>query len=439
MSDNYLKDLFIDEVKGALKGGESSGGGGDTSALEATMNQKFTEVNAKIDGIQIGGRNLVYGSSTELTASSPGGTKSLTVNSEYFLQSIDRPITFSVYVEAENAVPNTSASHRCGIEVTASKDSVATRYYNAFMQFGEYTESNPLNFSGRISQTILPTSGLQVSAISDLKMIVNGLGSGTIKLSNPKIEIGNKATDWTSAPEDLDAAISGLDTRLTANEANLSSVSAVAHTAKSSAVTARTTAEEALESADQAVSLIGGMEIGGSNLLLNSELIQMSNYDGSVVEPYLLETVSEWGTTDALYVTGTGGTSTVFGVLRNQHENDTIYLSDKKYVMSIYVKNDGENELFVSLNDLSSTVMIAPGEVKRVVCQGVGNGTYSMAINFSTATAGEAFSLTYWHPKIEFGTIPTDWSPAPEDILEKIDATNTELDQLKTDLGFPIE
>ena len=60
--------------------------------------------------------------------------------------------------------------------------------------------------------------------------IANQTGNSTVIFKNIKLESGNKATDWTPAPEDTDAsiaasatAISGLTTRVTNNEGNITS------------------------------------------------------------------------------------------------------------------------------------------------------------------------------------------------------------------------
>lgn len=224
MSDNYLKDLFIDEVKGALKG-SSSGGGGDTSALEATMNQKFAEVNAKIDGIQIGGRNLLLGS-------------------------------------------------------------------------------------------------------ENIRMIA----------------------------------------------------------------------------------------VYGATI----------NYETGIA-------ITEWGADNAIRATGTGGTNTAFGILANTPA--TISITGQKYIASIYVKNNGENTITVRfIMPGLVAIQILPGEVRKIEQAGVGNGVQGLQFNLSTSTAGETFDLTYWHPKIEEGTIATAWTPAPEDLDNALSSISASLDEIGADV-----
>lgn len=223
-------------------------------------------------------------------------------------------------------------------------------------------------------------------------------------------------------------AITNLETEVTANKILITNIISVNDDQDALIAAAQSTADEANTLAGQANEKIDSLEIGGRNLLLNTELIQMrNNGDSSIESESTIETVTEWNTTNAIRVTGTGGTSTTFGTLRNTP--DTISLSNKKYVMSIYVKNNGVNNVRLSFNNFSSDIAsVSPGEAKRVVICGVGNGTNSLLINLLTTTAGEPFDITFWHPKIEEGTIATDWTPAPEDTqsaLEEIAAMSS--------------
>jgi hypothetical protein len=75
----------------------------------------------------------------------------------------------------------------------------------------------------------------------------------------------------------------------------------------------------------------------------------------------------------------------------------------------------------------STFVTVAPLGVMRVELVGTGNGWGYQQLNFKTTTAGEEFDITYWHPKLEIGNKPTDWTPAPEDMAtnESLSETNS--------------
>ena len=140
-------------------------------------------------------------------------------------------------------------------------------------------------------------------------------------------------------------------------------------------------------------------------------------------------TVAEWGATDAIRCTGTGGTKIIFGSISGISVN-SVSVSDQEYVYSIYVRNDGPEAISIN-NNLNRTEYVQIGESRRVVLKGNGNGKSYLQFYFRTATAGNAIDITYWHPKIELGNVATDWSPAPEDV-------DNDFAQLVTKIGGEI-
>lgn len=390
MSDNYLKDLFIDEVKGALKG-SGSGSGGDTSALEATMNQKFTEVNAKIDGIEIGGRNLLLGSDTAQFVSVGESTLIFGTN----VGVADWRATDAIRVTGTGGTTTTFAQ----LNNIPSRPSLPNQKY-ALSIYIKNDGENAIS-----ARTPIGSGTVQISPGESKRVFLYGTGNGALYASfnlatatageafnfiywHPKIEYGNKVTDWTPAPEDIVSDVTALET--TANQ-------------KFTEVNEK----------------IDGIEVGGRNLLLGSDKQKLYGNGGGTMSAETGIAVTEWGATDAIKVTGTGGTSATFAFIANIPS--TMSVANRKYTASVYVKNDGDTDVTVKFNGVpSDSVVILSGETKRVVVHGVGNGSAHLQINLSTATAGEAFDLTYWHPKIEEGNIATAWTPAPEDVDERL-------------------
>ena len=170
------------------------------------------------------------------------------------------------------------------------------------------------------------------------------------------------------------------------------------------------------------------VEVGGRNLLLKSETKMITAHSGTTATDEYGVEVTEWNTTDAMRFYGTGGTATIFGTLGGT-SNQGPAADDQSYVVSIYIKNNhATNPVTVSANHMNSTfVTIQPLGVMRVILVGLGNGRGYPQINFKTASAGDAFDITYWHPKLEVGTKPTDWTPAPEDMAtnESLSETNS--------------
>lgn len=68
-----------------------------------------------------------------------------------------------------------------------------------------------------------------------------------------KLEKGNKATDWTPAPEDIDAGITNAQTTADTAKTNAATAQSTADTAKTNAATAQTAANKAQTTADEAL------------------------------------------------------------------------------------------------------------------------------------------------------------------------------------------
>lgn len=158
-------------------------------------------------------------------------------------------------------------------------------------------------------------------------------------------------------------------------------------------------------------------DIGGRNLLLASATKHIYPYSGATITFTDGVTVSEWGASDAINCTGSIGGNNVFATLGGVSALSQTSINGRSYVHSIYIKNNGTDDLTVTNNFLGTPVVVEPGGSKRVVIPGTGNGTSYVQFSFRTDSA---FDFTYWHPQIEYGTIATDWTPAPEDMTTAI-------------------
>lgn len=165
---------------------------------------------------------------------------------------------------------------------------------------------------------------------------------------------------------------------------------------------------------------INNLEIGGRNLILKSETKPLNKYIDAITTQTGVE-VSEWGTNKAIRSYGVCSSSTIFGTLATGASSPRA-ASGQAYVHSIYVKNNGETAIRINNNNLGDSLTIQPGESTRVILYGTGDGTHYLQFVFLSSNLGDAFDVTYWHPKIEIGDKATDWTPAPEDVQAEIDS-----------------
>lgn len=163
------------------------------------------------------------------------------------------------------------------------------------------------------------------------------------------------------------------------------------------------------------------IDFGGRNILKYSDkrilpLWETAASNGGTITVTKDVSVSEWSCNDAFRAVGNAGsTSALFGLINGITTASNISVSGQKYVFSIYIKNTGSNSISITPNGLGTGETVTAGAVTRVVILATGNGTNAPQFNFNAIAANATFDFIYWHPKIELGTVATDWTPAPED------------------------
>ncbi|RWQ69867.1 phage tail spike protein, partial [Bacillus cereus] len=166
-----------------------------TNEIETTANgtkQKLTELETTVNNTNVGVRNYVLDSDKFI--STPDTNQSFRfVNDLKDLQG--KQITVSVYVEIKNAKTGVNTSNRVGFEPSIRYSDNSIQHLGAWLRI-----TDGMNFKGIISTTIW------IKDIGILKTEQNAVyiqcGGDYVKVGRPKIEIGNKVTDWTPAPED---------------------------------------------------------------------------------------------------------------------------------------------------------------------------------------------------------------------------------------------
>ncbi|MCU5025395.1 peptidase S74 [Bacillus cereus] len=166
-----------------------------TNEIETTANgtkQKLTELETAVNNTNVGVRNYVLDSDKFI--SPPDTNQSFRfVNDLKDLQG--KQITVSVYVEIKNAKTGVNPSNRVGFEPSIRYSDNSIQHLGAWLRI-----TDGMNFKGIISTTIW------IKDIGILKTEQNAVyiqcGGDYVKIGRPKIEIGNKVTDWTPAPED---------------------------------------------------------------------------------------------------------------------------------------------------------------------------------------------------------------------------------------------
>lgn len=177
------------------------------------VNSVTTKINNKIDGIQVGGRNilsntenLVYKAKVTNSTNNPNSGDSmwkLAVGnlSDWLRNNPDvKEIAISYDYELQGATP--TGTIRFGVN-----QAPVWEYMSSFNLQGKPAK-------GRVKLIVPVTDNMRETASNISRIRGDGLPIGaTLIISHPKWEIGNKVTDWSPAPEDTIEAISEVNTK----------------------------------------------------------------------------------------------------------------------------------------------------------------------------------------------------------------------------------
>lgn len=169
-----------------------------TTAQFNTLNNGYQEVISTVDNMDIGGRNYLLNSDattdTFLKLNSSMATS-------YFS---DKEVFVSVDVEIKNVKSiSNSSRNRVGYEATWVDEDGGKYYPGAW----KLLTSDDINKSFKLRvKSYFDFSKVNFKDTDNNEcgaLYVQGITADLVKVGKPKLEIGNKGTDWSPAPEDL--------------------------------------------------------------------------------------------------------------------------------------------------------------------------------------------------------------------------------------------
>ena len=270
-------------------------------------------VGSTPEGIEVGGRNLLLYSG-DLTKWNKESGVSVVKDSDGWFKVVDsqhRANRWGIYFDLENYEQNTDYTLSVDVKYGNAKIGIAHGFGNLgggndqLIESGSKRLKTTFNTSSntaciRVYLNITPTATNQY---------------GYFKL--PKLEKGNKATDWTPAPEDVDSAINTAQSTANTAKTNAETAQSTADTAKANAATAQSTADTARNEAAAAAKTASnfmsydstnGLMIGnktggswsGSRAQITSSAFNILNSSGKQLASYGTESVI--GDTSGRYV-----------------------------------------------------------------------------------------------------------------------------------------
>ena len=187
---------------------------------KTTANTALTNANkaqSDIDGLEVGGRNLFSKSNIAQDIDSTkdfslNGWAAAFMNNQNVLRTLEEGKTYTLSYDVELIErTNVPDLYACQAGLYLYSPSTAND-----VQFPGVVRE--LNDKVRIEKTfVCPPLSDQIFIYYTNRYTTGGsnpIGFDTIKITNLKLEKGNKATDWTPAPEDIDSSISTVNNRI---------------------------------------------------------------------------------------------------------------------------------------------------------------------------------------------------------------------------------
>lgn len=162
--------------------------------LQLKLQEAKNFAQQKVDELQVGGRNYILKSNDFITSE----YKFLNISPSFRNEVVKSDsITLSVDIMFNNLI----GGKRLGIEFLIIYTDNTFQYFNVWRRIN--TGDIGTSFSERIVNVIQNEhKGKKIKEISPLGLHIQ-CSAESIKISNPKLEIGNKPTDWSPAPEDV--------------------------------------------------------------------------------------------------------------------------------------------------------------------------------------------------------------------------------------------
>ena len=277
---------------------------------------------------------------------------------------------------------------------------------------------------GDLKKTYGSSDAVAYTSVS-LQLVSNG----SIHFKKVKIEYGNKATDYTEAPEDIDQQITAAETIasqtadkfnwLVKSGTNLTDFELTDRTATliASAINMNglvkfsgLNTDAKNEIGKVAQSKVDGLEVGGRNLIINSNLSRtLTNVTNDGCSNMTVVSDSVYG--HALKFTA-ANQRRVFWATKN------VWVEGKTYTVSFVAKSSVAGQKIRPSrstadwgDDATLTTSYARYTTKITSTDTNTGGTLSFSC---TNTVGD---ITITNVKLEVGNKATDWTPAPEDYL----------------------
>lgn len=437
--------------------------GTQLTAVQGQISSKVwqQDITTAVNDLQIGGRNLFQGTKkfafqNVIALDGVGGViiaeqyKGLTVRLKTTAWNFYRPtinLEAGSYVFSAYAKGNTIYKVQMLVVDTVKQINIQSSLFSITGDWEKYY----INFT--------------IKEKTNVRFYFESTGAGDIYECGWKLEEGNKATDWSPAPEDIYSDISSVDTKVTtvSNQytslnQSLTSLTATVNSnttkiskkADGSTVTAlqanvtaltadlsgfKTSVSETYTSKTE----FNNLQIGGRNLIRGSARVNTTSETADYLIPGQYNGTITRGYLGNISVATSKAHNGSFIFIKNIASHNNLKQGDI-VVASIYISVDSDAEVTLPRLGLFrgdyitnhvqryfSDIKLKKGVWKRLT------HTFSLmpdskplgnTMRFESEKDTE-YNILWSCPKLELGGKATDWTPAPEDVDEKFTEYST--------------
>ncbi|WP_071146157.1 hypothetical protein [Bacteroides ihuae] len=448
------KETSINQTADAieLKATRAESAAGRAESAEASINIKADGIilqasnkaaQTAVDGVQIGGRNLFRNSKAVVNNAVPyiisnGAALTVDTTNTYLGESTLKVEGASGFCWTYNPILEPNIEYTLSMMVKGNNALAGNLETPLHIQIpvGTHTYENIYGGDPNIStswKTITKIFKNTSTVNQSLRVYLYSIGSVIVNVAWVKLEKGNKATDWTPAPEDVDANISKVQTQVTSAVSRLT----IAETSISTLVSQTTTIGNTVSSHSTSISQLNNqIALKADSTTVTGINTRLTSAEAKITSDAINLTVKSQIKT-AVNDVQVGG--------RNLLLNSAIERSGSREYVSIEITdiaiaNLGKQVIF-------SFDLCAEGLEGNINFYSLGGYAININNNFSASKEWKRFYSTVgsfsYHPsdpngdrcmlswygtygtgvkphirnvKVELGNKATDWTPAPEDV-----------------------
>ena len=390
------------------------------STVQGQISSKIWQQD--IDSIQVGGRNLIPASTFVNDNIFKNATTATFQNNGAYVTST-KSYAYCGLILHENLVSGETYTFSCRAAASSNAN-------YGWLSVGniENVDSNTQYFvrmnikdEVKIVKTFTATSNLLTMSIYPYANPTAPTEAVWMYAYDIKLEKGNKATDWTPAPEDIDGAINSTETRMTTKYSEL----------EQTLDGFKTTVSETYSTKED----LNNLSIGGRNLLAKTAFGEASEYNlwansyGTIVK-----------TTDGLKYTNNSDNNYNGFIFPLTQEGNLE--NGQEYTLSFQYRTNIAKSCALYVLQVTAPNVTITNELPLITSETVWQKfSYTFSnpyINVRTAKsllfpytigAGDWFEIKDRTLKLEKGNRATDWTPAPEDIDTRMSSAETKIDQ----------